>query len=428
MPARMAWDALVRGCVRRVSLGSALLAAGRGRGARRRGAGGPGAGRCWPAGWRCGGCRASRVGIGARLARDVLVVVPAGGCCRYLLCGRSGTPSCAARAGERLRAGPWCGLVSSMAALAGLRTPGSRQSARLVAWLFVAPLGWWSPAAGSRCGCYRGRAGWCGQLCASLPALVRGVPVARSAAAVGRAVAVGGRGRRPWCVRAVCRCGSAAALTGSRAPWLRGGRWIVAVGGAWRMLLPWCGAGCCVPSSDPGGRGDRRPRARLADRRVYLARRRPGARSCSRGSSWTPVRWVYRSVCTPSGTPCATPCWRPEAPPRRGAPGCEAARDDPCEAMWPAGRESALEQAGRAAAALDARRRPGGAAKAVHPGGKPGRRPGTPALQAAVPDRPHEGLNDTGQATARRPAARTRGAAHPTALHQARPPPVHQPP
>ena len=34
----------------------------------------------------------------------------------------------------------------------------------------------------------------------------------------------------------------------------------------------------------------------------------------------------------------------------------------------------------------------------------------------------------TGQATARRPAARTGGAAHPTALHQARPPPVHQPP
>src|SRR5215212_219979 len=33
-----------------------------------------------------------------------------------------------------------------------------------------------------------------------------------------------------------------------------------------------------------------------------------------------------------------------------------------------------------------------------------------------------------GQATARRPAARTRGAAHPFALHQARPPPVHQPP
>lgn len=62
-------------------------------------------------------------------------------------------------------------------------------------------------------------------------------------------------------------------------------------------------------------------------------------------------------------------------------------------------------------------------------GGEPVRCPGNPAVGRRDPRAgPAPRRRTTGQATARRPAARSGGAAHQTALHQARPPPVHQPP
>lgn len=63
-------------------------------------------------------------------------------------------------------------------------------------------------------------------------------------------------------------------------------------------------------------------------------------------------------------------------------------------------------------------------------GGEPDRTPRATRISRAAPHRvrPAPRRRTTGQATARRPAARTGGAAHPTALHQARPPPVHQSP
>ena len=59
----------------------------------------------------------------------------------------------------------------------------------------------------------------------------------------------------------------------------------------------------------PGDR--RRLRCRLAHRRIYLARRRPGAEVARLEPGRRPVRWFYRTCAPRSGTSCATPSGAP---------------------------------------------------------------------------------------------------------------------
>ncbi len=194
----------------------------------------------------------------------------------------------------------------------------------------------------------------------------------------------------------------------------------------------------------------RRTRAQVA--RVEPARTAPGPgvvglRWCGRNLVARPVARVWASVVRPAGRWVRDEVW---APARRtaveaGRAAREAlasaratlreARADAWRALVGAARPvEPREPAAARARTLGSTTNVSGAVPApeisLRKRGEPGGPPRRPVqlVDGARPCRPATRRRTTGQATARRPAARTGGAAHPTALHQARPPPVHQPP
>lgn len=186
------------------------------------------------------------------------------------------------------------------------------------------------------------------------------------------------------------------------------------------------------------------------------------SRAVGRAVAWlarhlvgVPVAWAYRTVCTPVGHFLRDQIW---APARRAAvetgraarsalraagETVRQARRDAWRALVGGGREPEPREPGRPLARRLGATQQISTVPSVAPEpeisspgeknaerGEPDRTPRATRISRAAPHRvrPAPRRRTTGQATARRPAARTGSAAHPLALHQARPPPVHQSP